>query len=227
MWGACIALSSLVQRPVDAAEIRVHGLIPGAGVVSKNVESMRERRYTNLVQQRLDFSCGAAAVATILTYAYGYKTSEALILRDMLKIADEETVYRLGFSLLDIKGYAESLGLQGIGFRLAPENLEQVKLPTIVLLDIKGYKHFVVMRRAEGDIIHIADPALGNKRMKKEDFLSYWNGIVFAIVGENYDEGTVLHQPLQRVSARKLLGERAPFFHAELLDFGFRNADLF
>lgn len=213
--------------PAQAAEVRLGGIVPGAGVITKKVLSMREARYVEMVPQQLDFSCGAAAVATILTYAYGKERTEAEVLREMLAIADEETVKRLGFSLLDIKHYVESIGMQGVGFRLPPENLEKVKLPTIVLLDIKGYKHFAVMKMVRDDKVYVADPALGNKVMRKEDFLALWNGIVFAVVGEGYDQETILRRPREPLSARKLLGQRAPFLPAKLLDFGYLHADMF
>ena len=223
----CLGLVCLPTQPGDAAEIRLGGILPGAGVIYKNITSMRERRYVDLVPQQTDFSCGAASVATILKYAYGKDVGEQQVLLEMFEVSDRETVIRKGFSLLDIKKYVESKGMRGIGFKIAPDNLSKIKIPTIVLLDIKGYKHFVVLKKAIGDRVYVADPALGNKVMTTDDFVAAWNGVVFAVVADGYDENTILTRPPEPISAKKLLGLRAPVISARLLEFGFGNADFF
>ena len=46
-------------------------LLPGAGTLFQvPVKSMNEIRFQSVVPQRYDFSCGSAAVATLLTYHY-------------------------------------------------------------------------------------------------------------------------------------------------------------
>lgn len=224
---AAIALLGAQTRPGGAAEIRFSGVIPGAGVVNKSVTSMRERRYLNLVPQRTDFSCGAASVATILKYAYGKDTDEPRVLQEMFRISDKELVLRKGFSLLDIKRYAESLGMNAIGLKLPPENLDQVKIPTIVLIDLKGYRHFVVLKKVKDGKAYLADPALGNKVMTVENFVDVWNGVVLAIVADGYRKDTILAQAQEPLSVRRLLRARAPIVDAERFDFGLIPADLF
>ena len=63
----------------QAAQMAVVAL-PGGNVVYKPVQSIRERRFANLVQQKTDFSCGAAALGTILKQAYWLDVDEALSL---------------------------------------------------------------------------------------------------------------------------------------------------
>jgi len=222
-----LGLLCLFTQAGETAEIRFGGLVPGAGVINKNVTSMRERRYLNLVPQQTDFSCGAAAVATILKYAYGRDTDESKVLQEMLEISDKETVFRTGFSLLDIKRYVESIGMRAIGLKIDPENLDKIKIPTIVLLNIKGYRHFVVLKKAREGEVHIADPALGNKIMTTEKFVAAWNDIVLAVVGDGYQDDTILLRSQEPLSAKKLLGARAPVVSAEILDFGLAHSDLF
>lgn len=212
----------------EAAEIRLGTVIPGAGVVRKNVLSARERRYVNLVQQETDFSCGAASLATILKYAYDRDVTEKEVLLGMLEVSDEEVVRERGFSLLDLKRYAEKVGLRGVGLKLEAQHLDKIVIPTIVLLDIRGYKHFVVFKKAKGDRVYVGDPALGNKVMSRSDFVAAWNGIILALVGEDFDEQTVLLQPAEPLSARRLLaGGSAPHQPANTIGFGVEHSVLF
>lgn len=205
---------------IGAATINFGNILPGGMVFKKKIVSMKEQRYVNVVQQSTDFSCGAAAVATILKFAYGVPTNEVQVLDGMLKLADPEVIREKGFSLLDIKAYVEALGMQGRGFRIAGQDMIRIKVPVIALLDIKGYKHFVVVKSTTPYKTYVADPALGNKIMTKEEFESAWNGIIFAVIGNNYNKGTVLVRPTEQLSARHMLTVSAPTQKPQPLDFG-------
>ncbi len=211
----------------SASEIALGNIITGNGVIRKQIISIRERRYLNLVPQRTDFSCGAAALATILKYAYDQDVTEQKVLLDLFKISDPQLVRRKGFSLLDIKRYVQSLGMRGRGYQMSLEKLEQIKVPTIVLLDLKGYKHFVVLKKVIDNKVYIADSTLGNTIYDLNDFAGMWNGVVFAIIGSGYNRNTVLLNPTPQLTARKLLPTHRTLTNAELLDFGFTHADLF
>lgn len=214
-----------VVYPVMGANIQFGNVIPGT-MINKDVQSMRERRYEHIIEQHTDFSCGAAAVATILKYAYDQDVDERVVLEGMLKVSDINVVQERGFSLLDIKNYIEAIGMRGRGYEVNDATLDEVAIPTIVLLDIKGYKHFVVLKKASGNRVYVADPALGNRVMERQEFLQAWNNIIFAVIGEGFDTNTVLLKPAQPLTARKLHDVFAPVPKARLLDFGFRNADL-
>lgn len=225
---ACLALGLLpVHFDAQAATIRLGNLVPGT-VVQKDVQSIRERRYENLVEQRTDFSCGAASLATILKYAYQLpEVTENMVLAGMLEVSDPQVVLERGFSLLDLKNYVETLGYRGRGYEVAPDTLDEVSIPVIVLLDLQGYKHFVVMKKASGDRVYVGDPALGNRVMARDDFMAAWNNIIFAVVGEGFDRKTVLLSPRQPLTAHRLQDVFSPVPRQKLLDFGFRHADLF
>ena len=145
----------------------------------------------------------------------------------MLAEADPQLVQRMGFSMLDMKRYAESLGLRARGYRLQPEQLEEVKVPVIVLLDVRGYKHFVVMQVSSDDWVYIGDPVLGHKKMSIEDFASGWNGIVFAVIGPGYNRENALLDPPEPLTARHRLNRFRPVKDAELMEFGFLQSDFF
>jgi predicted double-glycine peptidase len=211
----------------EAAPLRIGNIIPDAGPVRVNVTSMRGLRYVDMVPQHTDFSCGAASLATILKYAYGRDVTEFDVIQGLFKVSDPKVVQKEGFSLLDLKNYVETLGFRGRGYKIEPAVLNRIKIPVIVLLDIKGYKHFVVFEKAEGDRIYIGDPALGNRVMTREDFVKSWNDIVFAIIGKGFIKNTVLLNPPEPLTAKRLVNARTVVTNAQLIDFGFTRADLF
>jgi len=225
---AALALGLLpIHFDAQAATVRLGNLVPGT-LVKKDVQSIRERRYENLVEQRTDFSCGAASLATILKYAYQQpEVTEETVLAGMLEVSDPRVVLERGFSLLDLKNYVETLGYRGRGYEVAPETLDEVSIPVIVLLDLQGYKHFVVMKKASGDRVYVGDPALGNRVMERDEFMASWNNIIFAVVGDGFDRETVLLSPRQPLTAHRLQDVFSPVPRQKLLDFGFRHADLF
>lgn len=220
-------LGLVLTCPALFAGQQAFPVLPGGGLVFKPVESFRERRFANLVEQKTDFSCGAASVATILNQAYGMQMSEATVILGMLRNADQELVRTQGFSMLDMKRYATTLGLRVRGYRIKAEQLESVRIPSIVLLDIRGYKHFVVMQRSQNGWIYLGDPVLGHKRMALEEFAKGWNGIVLAFIGPGYDRDNRLLSPPEPLTARDRLNRFKPLQDAELMEFGFLQSDFF
>ncbi|NIC38126.1 C39 family peptidase [Halomonas desiderata] len=224
---AMFGMASVVYPQAQAAPVQFAGVVPGT-VVTKEVQSIRERRFENLVEQETDFSCGAASLATILKYAYGWTdVTEETVLAGLMEVADPERVRQLGFSLLDLNNYVQSIGLRGRGYEIGPESLDEVSIPVIVLLDLDGYEHFVVMKKARGDRVYIGDPALGNKVMDRDDFLASWNNIIFAAVGDGFDTSTVLLDPAQPLTARRMTDVFSPVPEQQLLDFGFKHSEVF
>ena len=224
---ALTAGNTLATQRADAATIRLGNVLPGT-LVTKEVQSIRERRFENLIAQETDFSCGAASLATIIKYAYGWsEVTEVDVLEGMFAVSDPEMAQRMGFSLLDLRNYVESVGLRARGYEIEGDALDAVSIPVIVLLNLAGYQHFVVMKKVVGDRVYIGDPALGNKVMNRSEFLDAWNNIIFAVIGENFDTHTVLLDPAQPLTARRLTDVFSPVPKQQLLDFGFRHAEVF
>ena len=222
-----LVLVFCLNPPLNAAQIMLSDFLPSSGGVSKPVVSIREQRFQYIIKQQTDFSCGAAALATVLRYAYGLRVTEEDMLDGLFAVSDVAKVQAQGFSLLNIKHYVERIGLRGRGYKVEIDTLEEIKIPTIVLLDLKGYKHFVVLKKSEKDLVYLADPALGNKIMPKDEFLESWNGIVFAIIGRGFNRASVLINPRPQLTARDLSNTFAPLSDAQLLEHGFRHAELF
>ena len=134
-------------------------------------------RREGVVVQQWDISCGAAALATVLTYSFNDPVSEKAAAQGMLRRSDPLRVkVRGGFSLLDMKRYVETRGYTAEGFRnLSPVELFALKGP-IVPIDEHGNPHFVMVRGARDGQVDIADPAFGNRRMSLERFNRVWQG---------------------------------------------------
>jgi hypothetical protein len=153
------------------------------------LRSMKDLRDKDLVKQRLDYSCGAAALATILRYGFGDEVTEREILVELFDLLseDEEGLRRKeGFSLLDLQRVAQARGYKAQGFRLEPQYLAKLGGPVIVFIEPRGYKHFAVLRGVKGDRVYLADPSRGNIRMPAYSFLDSWlgengKGIIFVI----------------------------------------------
>ncbi len=171
--------SSLAQIGIGPEDLRV----------DRPRSSMRDLRDQNLVKQRFDFSCGAAALATILHYGFGEEVTERQVLVELFGLlsADEETVVRNeGFSLLHLQRVAQARGYRAQGFRLAPDQLAVLGGPVIVYIEPRGYQHFAVLRGVRGDRVYLADPSRGNIRMPMYKFLGDWlqddgTGIIFVV----------------------------------------------
>ncbi|MBB5470698.1 hypothetical protein HDG32_006850 [Paraburkholderia sp. CI2] len=200
-----------------------------AGVpLTKTVRSMKDLRYNHIVNQQFDYSCGAAALATLLKYGYGIDIPETELIRRMMVFSTPEVVVKNGFSMLDMKHFVETIGLRGRGFRVNVEALHHLQIPVMVLMNIDGYEHFVIVKHAQDGRVFIADPALGNRIVLEEDFAKTWNGLVFAVLGKPFREDSPLLQDneslaLKLRAAALAAGTAAtPFF-----EYGLNKADMF
>lgn len=225
------ALALALIAPPAFAMPHIVSVVPNAkGAeprLSKPVTSFKAMKFRGMVRQQTDFSCGAAALATIYTYAYDRPTKEREVLVDMLDLADVEVIRQKGFSLLDMKRYVEATGMVGEGYEVPFEALEQLRVPGIALVDIKGYKHFVVIRKVADGFVHMADPALGNRTVRESAFREMWNGIVFVVLGDGYDADSALRNPPPPLSARRLYDQRSPIQQALPRDFDIGRAGTF
>lgn len=211
-----------------AAEVSFATVLPNGALYRAPVESMQAARFRNIVRQHTDFSCGAAALATLLKYGYDLNVDEATVLAGLMGVANSDTVRKQGFSLLDVKRYVDDLGLRGRGYRITETRLLTVRVPTIALIQTNGYRHFVVLKLIDHGRVEIADPALGNTSMSLAQFMQIWpSRALFAVIGSGFDRNTVLLQPQRTPSARALYARSGSLTDAELLDFGFTGADLF
>lgn len=176
---AALAASASFSGPADAGRV---GLNSGAGGhFSVPVVTLKEARFRTIIKQQYDFSCGSAAVASLLTFHYDTPTSEQDVFTAMWEVGNQEKIKQYGFSLLDMKNYLEGNGFQADGFRITLDKLLEVGIPAITLINTNGYKHFVVVKGIGGPEVLLGDPALGVRIMDREAFEGIWSGIAFVV----------------------------------------------
>lgn len=176
----------LLGGPVPAAEVPVRlNLYAQGGVLTKQVKSLKDLRLQKMVPQSRDFSCGAASLATLLHYYYGLPVSELDAIVGMFRFGDQEEIRKRGFSLLDMKRYAETLKYKAEGYKVPRlDILKELPIPVIALIETNRYRHFVVIRGADDRFVYLADPSWGNRRVRLEDFERVWiDKIIFAVQG--------------------------------------------
>lgn len=178
MLAACALLAPM------AASMAAELTLPGAqgNSLRIHVTSLKEARFKNTIRQKYDFSCGSAAVATLLTYQYDYPMDEQWVFEQMYAHGDRAKIRKEGFSLLDIKRFLQSNGFQADGFHVSLQRLKQAGLPAIVLINVNGYHHFVVVKGLRYGRVLLGDPALGTRAITLAQFDAEWkNGLVFVI----------------------------------------------
>lgn len=156
----------------------------GGGTYAFETGTLKDYRYRDVIVQQRDFSCGSAALATMLRYHYGRDVNETKVLRAMYAVGDKAKIQREGFSLLDMKQYLASVGMKAEGYKISLDKLATVGIPAIALINIEGYLHFVLVRGYNGDKVLVADPALGMKTYTRSKFEEMWNGIFFVILSD-------------------------------------------
>ena len=141
------------------------------------VRDWLELKRRNIVMQRRDYSCGAAALATVGRYYWGDNVDEDLFLRSLDSIlTDEEIVDRIenGLAMSDLRRAAVDVGYQAVVGKTTFEKLLEVKVPVIVGISPEGHDHFVVFRGTDGMWVWVADPIRGNMRMPVQEFTKQW-----------------------------------------------------
>lgn len=180
-----VALATLLFS-AHASATGVVRFLGEAGDYSLRIATLKElrdlRAFRTTIRQQHDFSCGSAAVATLLTYHYGRTVTEEEVFRVMYERGDKAKIQRLGFSLLDMKRYLAAVGFQADGFEVTLDKLREARLPAIALVRENGYNHFVVIKGVRDDKVLVGDPSSGGRIFTRADFERIWNeGILFVI----------------------------------------------
>lgn len=144
--------------------------------------SWRDMPFRTVKRQAYDYSCGSAAVATLMSYAYGVPVSEKEVFKGMFDRGDQAKIQREGFSMLDMSNYLNTHGLNAKGYRLSLGMVEKYRLPFIALVNNKGYSHFLVVKSVDGGRVLVGDPNLGNLKYSREDFQKIWNGLALVVI---------------------------------------------
>lgn len=158
------------------------------GSFSVPATSLHEERFRATVRQQFDFSCGSAALSTLLTHHYGRPTTEQAVFEEMIVRGDRAKIQRDGFSMLDMKRYLAAHGYEADGFEAPLEKLAQVGIPAIVLLNENGYNHFVVVKGMKDGRVLVGDPAGGTRAMSQRAFEAVWVQQILFVVSNRQAE---------------------------------------
>lgn len=152
-------------------------------------------RARNIVLQQRDYSCGAAALATLLRYYWGEPIEEIDVIKEIeAMLTPEELRDRVqnGLSITDLRRTAVKLGFQSAIGTMTVEKLKESKVPVIVALDQDKYNHFVVIRAFYGGYAYLADPIRGNVRITESEFTSQWiKNTLLVVIRKGQTQSTV------------------------------------
>jgi hypothetical protein len=154
--------------------------LPGGGF-NVPLASMLERRFHTVVRQRYDFSCGSAALATLLRFHYGVPADESGAFDGMWREGDRALIQRQGFSLLDMKRYLGSVGLKSDGYRVKLDQIARTGIPGIALTVTDGYRHFIVIKGVTATEVLVGDPSRGLIAYPRKRFEAIWDGLYFVV----------------------------------------------
>jgi hypothetical protein len=167
-----------IAAPATALDF---GVVGGGVRPNIDVSTMVDRRFETVVRQQFDFSCGSAALATLLTHHYGRPTSETEAFEKMWEVGDQERIKQLGFSLLEMKRYLEDIGMKADGFRLTLDRVEEIGVPGIALVEVRGYRHFVVIKGIDDRRVIVGDPSAGVISRSRKEFEKHWDGVILFV----------------------------------------------
>mgnify|MGYP001827878469 CR=1 FL=1 len=183
--GAASAQQSLGQRSV---------VRDPAFRFAKPVTSWREIKNRNIVMQQRDYSCGAAALATLVRFYWGHRVNEAMVLsavEQMLTSQELKDRERAGLSMADVKDAAVKLGYLATVGEVTYTELTGSKVPVIVVVNLGGTNHFVVFRGVVGNCVFLADPLRGNVRIAVSTFQRSWQqGAVLVVAPPGETQST-------------------------------------
>lgn len=178
----------------------------GGGDYVLPITSMKQARTRTTLIQKYDFSCGSAAVATLLTHHYGYPVTEEDVFQGMYTTGDQAKIHKEGFSLLDMKRYLAAHGFEADGFQQPLDKLREARVPAIVLINESGYHHFVVVKGVQGDRVLLGDPARGTRTMSRADFEARWQNSLLFVIHNRMEQARFNVASEWRVTPRPPLG---------------------
>ena len=197
-FGFLIALALLNPfYPIQSVPPKELSLVAGTRSVPltlrQDIKTRAEFSDAHIIKQQFDYSCGSAALATLLNYYLGEKLTEKQVIDGLVEYGDKTQIERLrAFSLLDMKRFVEKLGYHGTGYKADIADLKALGKPCIVPVEIFGYQHFCVFRGIVQDHVFLADPFMGNVSFPVDQFRKMWQRSVAFVV----TDGDIVHSAL-------------------------------
>jgi predicted double-glycine peptidase len=164
-WPGVLLFCLLVRADCQAGTWLDEGAISG----NLPLQSWREMRDHGVQKQARDFSCGAAALATLLHSYYGLEADESSVLAG-LATPDGATSFQ------ELAEFARRrFGLQAQGYALDFTAMQALRVPVLVYLQFRDNDHFSVLRGIDAaGSVWLADPSWGNRLFTRVQFLDLW-----------------------------------------------------
>ncbi|MGR5065076.1 C39 family peptidase [Photobacterium sp. DNB22_13_2] len=174
---------SIIMLISVLASSSIHALdyFPSRGGFNVEVKSYQEKLFGDVFRQQYDFSCGSAAVASLLTYHYDIQSQENIIFEFMFEHGDQEKIEQQGFSMLDMKKYLDSVGLDSNGYNIPLDKFHELQIPAITIVNFDGYMHFVVIKGINQENVILGDPSRGTLLIPIDDFKRVYKGSVLLV----------------------------------------------
>lgn len=185
-------------HPLHSAPKKEINLVAGTDELLRlryEVTPVSDAIHACMLKQNYDYSCGSAALGTLLNYYLGENFTEKNIIHGLMEYGDKEQIKNLrAFSLWDMQQFVEALGYRSGGYNAEISDLMNQDLwPCIVPIELFGYRHFVVLKGIHKGHVFVADPWRGNSSYTVKQFEKIWyNSILFRIEPKYAKETTCL-----------------------------------
>ncbi len=123
----------------------------------------KTKLFDGIVEQSHDYSCGTAALTTLL---HGIANSQ-ITEEGLIKSISSDQAKEKGYTMLDLESAAIKLGYQAGIRKISKTELPKVKLPIVLLIGLNSeFPHYVVLKGVVNNIAYLADPMRGNIRIE-------------------------------------------------------------
>ena len=167
----------------------------------ERTNSLKNIQSRNITTQNYDYSCGSAALATLLNFYLGEHLTEFQVIQGLMEYGNKTKISeRRAFSLLDMKEFVNKLGYRGVGYKAQFSDLLELDQPLLLPIEKEQYRHFIVFKGVYNGHVFVADPFAGNTNYTIARFQEIWyNNIIFVVYPEGAKEYNLL-----RISADDL-----------------------
>ncbi len=181
--GITLLTGIIPEKKPGKDEFVITAGIDGRDKIITRVEPASSLIRKNIISQQYDYSCGSAALSTLLKFGFGEELTERQVILGMLQHGNTEGIKkRRAFSLLDMKKFVTALGYKGSGFRAGIDDLRTLGKPCIVPVSFYNYRHFIIVKGVHKGRVFVADPMQGNISFMEEDFKKLWyENILFLV----------------------------------------------
>ncbi|MGR8929752.1 MAG: C39 family peptidase, partial [Gammaproteobacteria bacterium] len=121
--------------------------------------------FKGVTKQSTDYSCGAAALSTLITgLVENARISEKDVIDEIAKLSDNRDSQ--GYTLSDLMEVSKNLEHYAEWRKVPVSQLPKIKIPVILLIGLNSkFPHFVVLKGIVDDQAFLADSIRGNIRI--------------------------------------------------------------